>query len=126
MASRAWAPGPRAREPKRTTKRMLLRPAMSGPRPYCWNQSVAAQAKPQAAPLRRLQLFEFTEKLERARRIERPTLTLARLCSTPELRPHSKRAGYDRFPRGIQAAISEVSVAPEPAIAQQSPRAEKG
>jgi hypothetical protein len=27
------------------------------------------------------------EKLERARRIERPTLTLARLCSTPELRP---------------------------------------
>lgn len=28
--------------------------------------------------------------LERARRIERPTLTLARLCSTPELRPRSK------------------------------------
>ncbi len=27
--------------------------------------------------------------LERARRFERPTLTLARLCSTPELRPHS-------------------------------------
>ena len=27
-------------------------------------------------------------KLERARRFERPTLTLARLCSTPELRPH--------------------------------------
>ena len=26
--------------------------------------------------------------LERARRFERPTLTLARLCSTPELRPH--------------------------------------
>ena len=26
-------------------------------------------------------------KLERARRFERPTLTLARLCSTPELRP---------------------------------------
>jgi hypothetical protein len=25
--------------------------------------------------------------LERARRFERPTLTLARLCSTPELRP---------------------------------------
>ena len=27
-------------------------------------------------------------QLERARRFERPTLTLARLCSTPELRPH--------------------------------------
>ena len=25
--------------------------------------------------------------MERARRFERPTLTLARLCSTPELRP---------------------------------------
>src|SRR6185437_8760916 len=31
--------------------------------------------------------------LERARRIERPTLTLARLCSTPELRPRSKFGG---------------------------------
>jgi hypothetical protein len=30
------------------------------------------------------------KNLERARRIERPTLTLARLCSTPELRPRSK------------------------------------
>src|SRR5690349_20599440 len=29
------------------------------------------------------------EYLERARRFERPTLTLARLCSTPELRPRS-------------------------------------
>lgn len=29
--------------------------------------------------------------LERARRFERPTLTLARLCSTPELRPHPVR-----------------------------------
>lgn len=28
------------------------------------------------------------DQLERARRFERPTLTLARLCSTPELRPH--------------------------------------
>src|ERR1700753_1771821 len=34
-------------------------------------------------------LFSW-ENLERARRIERPTLTLARLCSTPELRPQSK------------------------------------
>jgi hypothetical protein len=30
----------------------------------------------------------FVIELERARRFERPTLTLARLCSTPELRPH--------------------------------------
>ena len=28
--------------------------------------------------------------MERARRFERPTLTLARLCSTPELRPLCK------------------------------------
>ena len=28
-------------------------------------------------------------KLERAKRFELSTLTLARLCSTPELRPHS-------------------------------------
>ena len=27
--------------------------------------------------------------MERARRFERPTLTLARLCSTPELRPQT-------------------------------------
>ena len=32
-------------------------------------------------------------KLERATRIERATLTLARLCSTPELRPRSKLGG---------------------------------
>ena len=35
-------------------------------------------------------------KLERARRFERPTLTLARLCSTPELRPHPLVRG--RYP----------------------------
>ena len=32
-------------------------------------------------------LTGFFVYLERARRFERPTLTLARLCSTPELRP---------------------------------------
>ncbi len=31
--------------------------------------------------------FRDLVHLERARRFERPTLTLARLCSTPELRP---------------------------------------
>lgn len=29
----------------------------------------------------------FEEKMERVRRFERPTPTLARLCSTPELHP---------------------------------------
>ena len=32
-------------------------------------------------------IIQSAEKLERARRFERPTPTLARLCSTPELRP---------------------------------------
>ena len=45
--------------------------------------------------------------LERARRIERPTLTLARLCSTPELRPHSKwEAGYRLARTSIQAGCA--------------------
>ena len=35
----------------------------------------------------RIQRSWFLEKMERARRFERPTPTLARLCSTPELRP---------------------------------------
>ena len=37
-------------------------------------------------------------KLERANGFEPSTLTLARLCSTPELRPHSKfeGGGYGR------------------------------
>ena len=47
--------------------------------------------------------------LERARRIERPTLTLARLCSTPELRPQSKwEAGYDLSARRFQAGFEQV------------------
>ena len=43
-------------------------------------------------------LFEI---LERARRFERPTPTLARLCSTPELRPLMTRSvgNSDRLPR---------------------------
>ena len=49
------------------------------------------------------------EDLERARRIERPTLTLARLCSTPELRPHSKwEAGYRLGRVEFQAACAGV------------------
>ncbi len=36
------------------------------------------------------QAIETVRYLERARRFERPTPTLARLCSTPELRPLNK------------------------------------
>ena len=42
------------------------------------------KSRPKAASLL---LTTFVSLLERARRFERPTLTLARLCSTPELRP---------------------------------------
>jgi hypothetical protein len=49
-------------------------------------------------------MFSLKE-LERANGFEPSTLTLARLCSTPELRPHSKTAGYYPSPGGIQAAI---------------------
>jgi hypothetical protein len=35
------------------------------------------------------------ENLERAKGFEPSTPTLARLCSTPELRPRSDRMGYD-------------------------------
>jgi hypothetical protein len=38
--------------------------------------------------------------LERARRFERPTPTLARLCSTPELRPRSVGARTPRDQEG--------------------------
>jgi len=47
----------------------------------------------------------FEMKMERARRFERPTSTLARLRSTPELRPHGLEetllvadGNYLRFP----------------------------
>src|SRR5205085_6701441 len=59
--------------------------------------------------------------LERARRIERPTLTLARLCSTPELRPQSKWTGVMAFsPQRFKQQFPPVSVAPGAAIFQQS------
>ena len=44
--------------------------------------------------------------MERARRFERPTLTLARLCSTPELRPRSKCTGYR--PGGTPDSIGAI------------------
>ena len=43
--------------------------------------------------------------LERARRFERPTLTLARLCSTPELRPHQILMSVRRPLNGAGEAI---------------------
>src|SRR5712664_75330 len=45
--------------------------------------------------------------LERARRFERPTLTLARLCSTPELRPRSKWERYRPAEGQIQGVECE-------------------
>ena len=38
-------------------------------------------------------------QLERAKRFELSTLTLARLCSTPELRPHSVGEALNRVSR---------------------------
>ena len=53
----------------------------------------AAPHHEEAGAIGIVKLLKNLENLERARRIERPTLTLARLCSTPELRPHSKFEG---------------------------------
>jgi hypothetical protein len=51
---------------------------------------MASRQMQKGAPKRAL----FTIQMERARRFERPTLTLARLCSTPELRPHRLDKGW--------------------------------
>src|SRR5579871_3082366 len=58
--------------------------------------------------------LKYPEKLERARRIERPTLTLARLCSTPELRPHSKfeGRGYRLSSGRFQAVLAKAESGP--------------
>ena len=65
----------------------------STPRGFPWGVFFArceriskTQKPPRRAALRFLRGGRIN--LERARRFERPTLTLARLCSTPELRPH--------------------------------------
>ncbi len=52
-----------------------------------------------------MRLFRF--QMERARRFERPTLTLARLCSTPELRPrcHLVSRGLGNPARGCKRKI---------------------
>ncbi len=47
------------------------------------------------------------KNLERARRIERPTLTLARLCSTPELRPRSQ-VGRGLSPRDGKDSTAKI------------------
>jgi hypothetical protein len=48
--------------------------------------------------------------LERATRIERATLTLARLCSTPELRPRPKRGVYGKRGRDFQDRVGAVQL----------------
>ncbi len=52
---------------------------------------------------------EMSWKLERARRFERPTPTLARLCSTPELRPltGATETAWSRWGGGQLAAALE-------------------
>ncbi len=53
--------------------------------------------------------------MERARRFERPTLTLARLCSTPELRPHtilSFRSGAGEAIRTPDPNLGKVMLYP--------------
>src|SRR3954469_17427277 len=42
------------------------------------------------SPAFRMPTLDFRRILERAKGFEPSTLTLARLCSTPELHPHSK------------------------------------
>src|SRR4051794_37892264 len=49
-----------------------------------------AQTKPAARPQLSYKTLFGLRNLERANGFEPSTLTLARLCSTPELRPHSK------------------------------------
>ena len=49
--------------------------------------------------------FRIAKLLERARRFERPTLTLARLCSTPELRPlyeTARRRSLECYTQSLQ------------------------
>ena len=59
---------------------------------FAWRCKTGAQ-NDERPPEGGLVVSLVREKLERARRFERPTLSLARLCSTPELRPHSVGQG---------------------------------
>src|ERR1700748_3700769 len=49
-------------------------------------------------------LRRWEEILERAKGFEPSTPTLARLCSTPELRPRSRRSGKDAYHTGGRGA----------------------
>ncbi len=66
-------------------KRRLLESDICGPKGWCKWVLVRKRQKPQSD----LRLFDF--EMERAKRFELSTLTLARLCSTPELRPRPFR-----------------------------------
>src|SRR5262245_22279372 len=52
---------------------------------------------------------DFRKKLERATRFERATPTLARLCSTPELRPRSIKDTHRGGPPGGEGCGSYAS-----------------
>ena len=55
--------------------------------------------------------MSWVVEMERARRFERPTPTLARLCSTPELRPLTDvpRCGIEAFHRRGSARLAATS-----------------
>jgi hypothetical protein len=54
--------------------------------------------------------WNYPEKLERAMGFEPTTPTLARLCSTPELRPRSDRALFKHPPAGLQAGRGAICI----------------
>jgi hypothetical protein len=64
--------------------------------------------------------------LERAMRFELTTLTLARLCSTPELRPHNPELENPRKPEAIaafRARATLLRISPTNAIGEMHERA---
>ena len=62
--------------------------------------------------------------MERARRFERPTLTLARLCSTPELRPRChRRTGLERARRFERPTLTLARLCSTPEL---RPRCQSG
>ncbi len=68
-------------------------------------QPLFSRGIPESIRVRMEKTAQAIENLERARRIERPTLTLARLCSTPELRPHIQ-VGRGLWPSGRLVSIA--------------------
>src|SRR6202012_1569649 len=85
------AAGPRTSGRRRARTVGWLRSSV--PRGQTWWGLGGVQRKRQEGPLSRpcYNAHNFLRKLERAKRFELSTPTLARLCSTTELRPRSSR-----------------------------------